>query len=115
MSDPSRDDDQNIYLVIVDLGEHVVRREANIESTELETAITDLLDGQYSNPIRVIAGNTAEGWSRDVSDGIAHQLRRRSDLQLTHLTECLADFVARHEARDASTHTSTDQDALRRG
>jgi hypothetical protein len=34
--------------------------------------ISDLLNGQYSNPARVIAFNTAEGWSRDVTEEIAN-------------------------------------------
>jgi hypothetical protein len=94
-----RDDDQNVYLVIDDLGEHGrVWREADVEATDLETVIADLLDGQYSNPVRVIALNTAEGWSRDVSEDIAHELRRRGDLQLTDLPECLVEFILRHEA-----------------
>ena len=96
-----RDDDQNVYLVFDDLSEHGrVWREADFATTDLETVITDLLDGQYSNPIRVIAFNTAEGWSRDVFEDIAHELRRRGDLQLTDLPQCLVEFVARHEARD---------------
>jgi hypothetical protein len=93
-----RDHDPNVYLVIDDLGEHGrVWRGADVETTDIETVITDLLDGQYSNPIHVIALNTAEGWSRDVSDGVARELRRRSELQLTDLPECLVEFVARHE------------------
>ena len=93
------DDDQNVYLVIDNLGQlGRVWREADVETTDLETVITDLLDGFYNNPVRVIAFNTAEGWSRDVSLDIAHELRRRGDLQLTDLPECLVEFVARHEA-----------------
>ena len=58
-----RDDDQNVYLVIDDLGRHGrVWREADPETTDLETVITDLLECQYSNPVRVVAFNTAEGW-----------------------------------------------------
>ena len=71
--------------------------EADAETTDLETVITNLLDGQYNNPVRVIAFNTAEGWSRDVSEDIAHELRRRRDLQLADLPECLVEFVAGHE------------------
>ena len=62
-----------------------------------ETVMTDLLDGQYSKPIRVVAFYTAEGWSRDVSADFAHELRRRSDLQLTDLPDCLVEFVVRYE------------------
>jgi hypothetical protein len=33
-------------------------READYEATDLETVIRDLLTGQYSNPIRVVAFNS---------------------------------------------------------
>jgi len=96
-----RDDHENVYLVVDDLGEHGrVWREADTEKTDLETVITDLLECQYSHPIRVVAFNTAEGWSRDVSEDVAHELRRRSNLQLTELPECLEDFVMRFEVGD---------------
>ena len=66
---------------------------------ERETVIRDLLDGQYSNPVRVVAFNTAEGWSRDVSGDVADELRRRSDFQLRELSESIQEFVQRHESR----------------
>ena len=40
-------------------------RETDEERTDRETVITDLMDGQYSNPVRVVASKTAEGSSRD--------------------------------------------------
>jgi hypothetical protein len=33
--------------------------------------------GQYNNPSRVVAFNTAEHWSQDVSIDVARELRRR--------------------------------------
>ena len=33
-----------------------------------------LLEGQYSSPVRVVAFNTAEGWSGDVTEEIAAEL-----------------------------------------
>ena len=39
--------------------------------------IHDLVEGQYSKPLRIIAFNTAEGWSRDVTLEIADDLRQR--------------------------------------
>ena len=45
--------------------------EADYEATDLETVIQDMLSGQYTNPIRVIAFNTAERWSEDVSADVA--------------------------------------------
>jgi hypothetical protein len=76
-------DDQTVYLVKDDLGRlGGVWREADAEATDLETVITDLLTGHYSDPIRVVAFNTVERWSHDVSKDVAHELRRRCDLQL---------------------------------
>jgi hypothetical protein len=62
-------DDVDIYLVLDDFGGRLGRacRETEEERTDRETVIADLLEGQYSNPVRVIAFNTAENWSRDVS------------------------------------------------
>ena len=61
------DNDETIYLVADDFGRlGRAWREADYEATDLETVIQDLLTGQYSNPIRVVAFNTAERWSEDV-------------------------------------------------
>jgi hypothetical protein len=44
-------DDQNVYLVLDDLGRlGRIWPEADAEATDLETVITDLLTGQYSSP-----------------------------------------------------------------
>ena len=34
--------------------------ETDVEQANLETVITDLMSGQYSDPVRVVAFNTAE-------------------------------------------------------
>ena len=77
------DDDQDIYLVMDDFGGRLglAWRETEPGSTDFETVIRDLLDGQYSNPVWVVGFNTAEGWSRDVSEDVANELRRRCDLE----------------------------------
>jgi hypothetical protein len=60
--------DQDVYLVLDDFGsDGRAWSETDVEHTDLETVITDLLDGQCNNPVRVIGFNTAEGWSRDAS------------------------------------------------
>jgi hypothetical protein len=93
-------DDQNVYLVIDDLGPSGrVWREADAETTDLETVLGDLLEGQYKNPHRVVGFNTAEKWSEDVSADVAHELRRRCDLQQRDVPFFLQDFVDRHEGR----------------
>ena len=72
--------------------------ETDVEATDLETVIQDLLDGQYSNPVRVVSFNTAEGWSRDISANVAGELRRRCDLQMRDIPSNILDFIERYEA-----------------
>jgi hypothetical protein len=93
-----RADDQDVYLVVDDLGRFGrVWREADVEVTDFETVVTDLLEGQYKNPIGIFCFNAAEGWSRDVSEDIARELRRRCDLQLRDVPSSIQHFVERHE------------------
>jgi hypothetical protein len=35
-------------------------RETDVETTDLETVINDLLAGEYNNPVRVVGFNAAE-------------------------------------------------------
>jgi hypothetical protein len=94
------DHDRDVYLVVDDFGRNGrAWREANIEATDLETVIQDMLQGQYNNPIRVVAFNTAETWSQDVSADVAHELRRRCDLQMRDVPFFLQDFVDGYEGR----------------
>ena len=68
------------YLVLDDFGGRLGRawRETDEKSsTAREVLICDLMDGQYGNPARIVAFNTAEGWSRDVTMDIADVLRGR--------------------------------------
>jgi hypothetical protein len=75
-------DDQNVYLVVDDFGRNGrAWRETDVENTDLETVILDMLEGQFKNPVRVVAFNTAEKWSQDVSADVAQELRQRCDLQ----------------------------------
>jgi hypothetical protein len=54
--------DDTVYLVdCYGLG-GCVWREADTSETDLETVIADLMSGQYSDPLRVVAFNTAERW-----------------------------------------------------
>jgi hypothetical protein len=64
--------------------------------TDRETLITYLMEGQYSDPVRVVAFNTAEGWSRDVSKEIADQVARRCAMDGFDVPPFLEGFVDRH-------------------
>lgn len=85
---------QDIYLVVDDLGRFGrVWREADVETTDFETVVKDLLESQYNNPVGVFAFNPFEGWSRDVSKDVARELQRRCDGEMPSTIE---DFVKQH-------------------
>lgn len=91
-------DDVEVYLVLDDLGGRLGRvwRESDEERTDRKILITDLLDGQYKSPARVVAFNTAEGWSRDVSAELANEIADRSGVDGFDVPPSLQDFVAKH-------------------
>jgi hypothetical protein len=72
------DGHQDIYIVLDDFGSlGRAWRETDEAGANRAALIRNLLDGQYENPVRVVAFNTTEGWSRDVTVDIADELRRR--------------------------------------
>ena len=86
--------DRDVYLVLDDFGRGFCAwRETNVDDTELEAVIDDLLEGQYSNPVCVIAFNVSEGWVRDVSEEIVRKLRQRCADQDRELPESLQQLV----------------------
>jgi hypothetical protein len=63
------DGDVTVHIVLNDFGD---LGRAYVETDEAEadeaTIVENILSGQYSHPLRVVAFNTAEGWSRDVTE-----------------------------------------------
>jgi hypothetical protein len=87
--------DQTVYLVIDHFGGiGTVYRETEVERTDLETIITDLISGQFNDPVRVVAFNTLEHWSEDVSEYIAFEIQTRCDIEGAAVPEHIQDFVA---------------------
>jgi hypothetical protein len=89
--------EQTVYVVLCDYGPiGQSYSETSPERADLETTITDLISGQFDNPVRVVAFNTAERWSEDVSEDIAREVIRRVDIAGDQMSEALSDFVDEH-------------------
>ena len=87
--------DQDVYLVLDNYGEWgTAWRETDVEDTDLESVIIDLLEGQYINPVRVVGFNVSQGWVRDVSEDVVRELRQRCADQDRRLPDFLEEFVA---------------------
>lgn len=86
--------DVAVHIVLDDFGKAGrAYRETDEAQASLETVIDDLLTGQYSNPVRVVAFNTSEGWSRDVSEDVAREVVRRAVEQGRALAASSRQFV----------------------
>jgi hypothetical protein len=91
--------DETVYLVVDCCGRSgCVWREADAHHTDLETVIADLMAGQYSDPMRVVALNVTEGWARDVSLDVAREIQERADLAFEDISSSLQEFVSYHTA-----------------
>jgi hypothetical protein len=93
--------DQTVYLVLNDFGElGWAYCEASEDRSDLETTISDLISGQYDNPVRVVAFNTGERWSEDVSEDVAREIMRRLGVAGNELPSSLEAFVDGHLGPD---------------
>ena len=90
---PSADD--TVYIIEDDFGSKLGRvfRETDSANCDRQTTLQDLQTGQYNDPVRVVAFNTREGWSRDMSYEFATEIQRRADLDRRKLTGTLAESV----------------------
>jgi hypothetical protein len=93
--------DQTVYLVVDQFGGlGTAYRETDVERTDLETVITDLISGQFNDPVRIVAFNTLEHWAQDVSKDVALEIQSRCDIDGHDVPETLRDFVDSHAGPD---------------
>ena len=85
---------RDVYLVLDDFGDccGLAWSETDVADTGRPMLIRNLLEGQYFAPVRIIAFNTAEGWSRDVTEEIAAEL---ACADCREMPPSIADFVSR--------------------
>jgi hypothetical protein len=87
--------DTTVFIVLNDFG---TIGSAYCETDEAQAdewvVITDIIDGQYSNPVRIVSFNTHQGWARDVTEEIARKIIDLN-LQGTALSAPAREFVGR--------------------
>jgi hypothetical protein len=92
--------DVDVYVVLDDFGKlGRAYREIDEEAADKETVIRHLMEGQYNDPVRIVAFNTAEGWARDVTEDIATEIRDRVERSGEELSPGLRDFIEREIGR----------------
>jgi hypothetical protein len=100
------DEDRDVYLVLEDFGPlGRAWRETDDSETDRATLIRDMLEGQYENPIRIVAFNTAEGWSRDVTEDVANELQDVCP-DREELSASIEEFIQEHATRKPARQLS---------
>jgi hypothetical protein len=84
----------DVYVVLDDFGK-IGRcyRETDEAESDKATVIRDLISGQYNDPVRIVAFNTSEGWSRDVTAEIACETKDSSGRKGEELSPGLQDWI----------------------
>jgi len=83
--------DQTAYVIV----DHLAGPDdfQEIEKPDLESVIADLMSGAVNDPHRVIAFNTLEHWSEDISGQVAREIQSRCDMAGDRVPEHIRDFV----------------------
>jgi hypothetical protein len=88
-------DDVTVHIILNDFGK---LGRAYVETDEAQadewTIVSNIAKGEYSNPVRVVAFNVAEGWSRDVTEDIAQAVIELGTRE-SHFSKSASDFVER--------------------
>ena len=92
--------DVDVYLVLDDFGNlGRAYREVDEDKADRKTLIRWLMEGQYNDPVRIVAFNTAEGWSRDVTEDIAREIKEHCERTGDELSPGLQEFIEREIGR----------------
>jgi hypothetical protein len=91
------ENDVTVYIVVEDFGDFGrAFRETDIAKADHDTIVRNMISGEYRNPLRIVAFNTVEGWSRDVSEEIAYDVLDRAYDADTTLSAGAKRFIDRH-------------------
>jgi hypothetical protein len=91
-----------VYIVVDNFGSlGTAHRETDEARCDQQSVVDDFLSGQFSNPVRVVAFNTAEGWARDASEDIAHLVIETARVHNKDLSETARRFYELHTGHEA--------------
>jgi len=92
--------DADIHLVLCRFGRAgLAYVETDPAEADATTVIQNLLYGRYGEPLRVVALNVSESWSRDVSEVMAYRVREIAEREHYELTLGTLDFIEAHIGR----------------
>ena len=97
MSPASFMPEQDLHFVLCDFGPSGrAYVETDPSQADASTIVRNLLEGQYTQPVRVLALNVEEGWVRDVSRVIAAKVQDVARHNGQGVTRGTRDFIEAH-------------------
>jgi hypothetical protein len=91
------ENDVTAYIIVEDFGDlGRAFLETDLAGADHDTIVRNMISGEYRDPLRVVAFNTVEGWSRDVSEEIAYDVLDRAYDPDTTLSGGARRFIDRH-------------------
>ena len=90
------DFDVTVHVVLNDFG-YLGRAYVETDETETDEAaiVENILKGEYSHPLRVVAFNIAEGWARDVTEDIARAALSKAQSEHRSIARFAQEFLER--------------------
>ena len=87
-----------VYLIVDNVAgwSGRARLKLEVERTDLETIIVNLVGGHFNDPVRIIAFDPKAHWSKDVSRELAEEIQTRCDIDAVPVPEHIQDFVRSH-------------------
>src|SRR5690242_10171136 len=88
-------EDVTVHIVLNDYGKlGIAYVETDAAKADQATIVEYIVTGEISRPLRIIAFNTHEGWSRDITEDIAVRIFELNQ-QGRELSAVARDFVER--------------------
>ena len=89
--------DQTLYVVVDNVAaDGGGGQETQVECAEFDTVVNEFIAGQFRDPVRVVAFNTLEHWSEDLSCRVAQEIQTRCDIDGVPVPEHVRDFLERY-------------------
>ena len=88
--------DHTIYVVVDNLGASAGEQEMRVEHEDLDAVVNGFMVGRFRDPLCVVAFNTLEHWSKDMSGEVAEEIETRCDIEGVAVPDHVKDFLERN-------------------
>ena len=89
-----------VHMLLDDFSRARAWREMDEEHTDERDIVSEIIDGEFNRPIKIVAFNLEENWVRYVTEDIARAVIETATAERQQLSRAAAEFVARATGKD---------------